>query len=272
MSLPNSSRRASNARSLASAAGSMADESPCPCWGCSEPVGSIDAPIAMTWIIPLCHFEASIGRNAAPTDRKQKNAIVHRGRSFYYGDASPIAELAALRLRHDNFAEETMLRFDARQGRFNLEGSMMTRREMLLASIACAASPESFATSDQAAVIGSTVFDWEAIPSRPTESGSVRSFCKSRTATLEELEIHATTLEPGKSPHPPHRHPNEELVIVWRGTLDALENGEWKRVGPGSVIFSASNQLHGLRNPGNEPAVYHVVNWKSASTPQESRS
>jgi quercetin dioxygenase-like cupin family protein len=57
------------------------------------------------------------------------------------------------------------------------------------------------------------------------------------------------------------------MVIVQKGTLDVLENGEWKRVGPGSVIFNASNQLHGLKNSGTEQAVYHVINWKTAATP-----
>ena len=33
-----------------------------------------------------------------------------------------------------------------------------------------------------------------------------------------------------------------------QGTVETLSNGEWKRVGPGSVIFNSSNQLHGLRN------------------------
>jgi XRE family transcriptional regulator, regulator of sulfur utilization len=148
---------------------------------------------------------------------------------------------------------------------------MITRRDMLAASVACAALPGALAFGDQASAMGSTVFDWSAVPEQPNANGSVRSFCKSPTATLDELEIHATTLDAGKSPHPPHRHPNEELVILWKGTLEAFENGEWKRIEPGSVVFSASNQLHGLRNPGNEPAVYHVVNWKSARTPQENR-
>jgi len=54
-------------------------------------------------------------------------------------------------------------------------------------------------------------------------------------------------------------------VIVREGTIEALVNGEWKRVGPGSVIFNASNQLHGLRNVGSTSATYHVINWNSAA-------
>ncbi len=144
---------------------------------------------------------------------------------------------------------------------------MITRRVMLFNSIAVAAVPETFAMAGSPSAMGSTVFDWNAIQAQPTEYGWVRSFCRARTATVDELEIHATTLDPGKSPHPPHRHANEEIVILWKGELEVLENDQWTRVGPGSVIFSASNQLHGLRNPGSEPAVYHVVNWKSSATP-----
>ena len=51
--------------------------------------------------------------------------------------------------------------------------------------------------------------------------------------------------------------------------MEALVNGDWKRVGPGSVIFFASNQLHGLRNVGTVPAVYHVINFKTAATPAD---
>jgi quercetin dioxygenase-like cupin family protein len=53
------------------------------------------------------------------------------------------------------------------------------------------------------------------------------------------------------------------LVIVKEGTLEVLVNGEWKRVGPGSVIFNASNQMHAIRNVGEGPATYHVINWSS---------
>jgi len=75
-----------------------------------------------------------------------------------------------------------------------------------------------------------------------------------------------TTLNPGATSHAPHKHANEELVIVKEGTVEALVNGEWKRVGPGSVIFNASNQLHGIRNVGSMSATYHVINWTSPGT------
>ncbi len=146
---------------------------------------------------------------------------------------------------------------------------MITRRDLVVAVIAAVCTASGFALAEKLPLLGSAVFDWNTIAATPTDTGSARSFFKMRTATLDQLEVHVTTLNPGKEPHPPHRHPNEEMIIVRQGTLEALVNGEWKRAGPGSVIFFASNQLHGLRNAGSEPAVYHVINWKTAATPAE---
>jgi len=146
---------------------------------------------------------------------------------------------------------------------------MITRRDLMVALIAVTCTVGAYAVADELPLIGSSVFDWNTVPAKPTDVGSVRSFFKVRTPTLEQLEVHVTTLNPGKSPHPPHRHPNEEMLIIRQGTVEALINGEWKKVGPGSVIFFASNQLHGLRNVGTDPAVYHVINFKTAATPVE---
>jgi XRE family transcriptional regulator, regulator of sulfur utilization len=114
-------------------------------------------------------------------------------------------------------------------------------------------------------VMQSTTFDWNSIAVKQTDVGSVRQFFRNPTITLDELECHVTTLNPGLSSHPPHKHANEELVIIREGNVEVLSNGEWKKVGPGSVVFNASNQLHALKNIGSTPAVYHVINWKSPS-------
>jgi XRE family transcriptional regulator, regulator of sulfur utilization len=147
---------------------------------------------------------------------------------------------------------------------------MIRRRDIAVGVIVLVATLGARAAVDEArTLIGPSIYDWTKITARKTEVGEVRFFFRGPTKTLEELEVHVTTLDPGKASHPPHKHPNEEMVIVGEGTVEALVDGEWKRVGPGSVIFNASNVMHGLRNVGRGPATYHVINWKSERTPKE---
>ncbi len=94
---------------------------------------------------------------------------------------------------------------------------------------------------------------------RVTEAAVFRALVDTVTANLSRLEIHVTTLGPGKEPHPPHRHAHEELMVIRSGTLEVLQNGITRRAGPGAVIFEASNELHGLRNPGPDSATYVVI-------------
>jgi quercetin dioxygenase-like cupin family protein len=119
-------------------------------------------------------------------------------------------------------------------------------------------------------VMGSAAIDWDSIQAKPTQTGFTRKFFEQPTATLELLECHVTTLNPGENSHPPHKHPEEELVVVKEGTVEVLVNGQWKRVGPGSVIFNACNVEHALRNAGDQPATYHVFMWRSSATPKRS--
>src|SRR5713226_9473810 len=62
-----------------------------------------------------------------------------------------------------------------------------------------------------AAVMGSTAVSWEEIQARPSGTGvtKAKQVFKDPTATLDELELHVSTLPPGQSPHPPHKHPDE---------------------------------------------------------------
>lgn len=143
---------------------------------------------------------------------------------------------------------------------------MITRRDILVALFAVVVTLGGVAAHSQTAVMRSALFEWNAVPAKQTDVGAVRQFFKSPTATLDELELHVTTLNPGVSSHPPHKHPNEELVIVKEGTVEALVNGELRKAGPGSVIFNASNELHSIKNIGTVPATYHVINWRSPGT------
>ena len=139
----------------------------------------------------------------------------------------------------------------------------MRKLGLVLAAFLTGALSTSSAAPAGPPVLSSTAVTWEEIQAKGPAGSRARQVFKNPTATLDELELHVTTLPPGQDSHPPHKHPDEELIIIKQGTLEAMVNGETRRVGPGSVIFQAANQLHGIRNVGDTPAVYHVIRWNS---------
>src|SRR4030095_4534331 len=141
---------------------------------------------------------------------------------------------------------------------------MITRRDVVVAIIACCATfgVVGLAQSDRR-LMTSAVFDWEKIAVKETKTGSTRDFFRSPTATLDQLECHVTTVKAGEASHAAHSNTEEELIIVKEGTIESVQNGQTERVGPGSIIFESSNQLHGLRNVGSTTATYYVIKWYS---------
>ena len=146
----------------------------------------------------------------------------------------------------------------------------MTRRELTLVSITALLMciPLAIVANNRRLVVTlpSCTIEWNTVKVTPTKVGEKRQFLDSPTETLDNLEMHVTTLNPGEYAHQPHQHPEEELTIVKEGTVEALVNGELKRVGPGSVIFQAPNRLHGIQNVGTPRATYHVLKWRTAKT------
>jgi len=107
--------------------------------------------------------------------------------------------------------------------------------------------------------LGSAAFDWARLAAVPTKSGERRDILDSPTPTLARLESHVTTLRPGEAPHASHAHPDEEIVIVKEGGLEVTIGDRVEHVGPGSMIFFASNEPHGVRNAGETPATYYII-------------
>lgn len=140
----------------------------------------------------------------------------------------------------------------------------MTLRDLYVAVLASMATAGVMSwTQPGPEVMGSRAVEWSEMEARQTKVGEVRQVFRAPTATLDELELHVTTLRPGETPHAPHQHPDEEVIIIREGTVETLLGDRTQRVGPGSVIFQAANQPHGIRNVGDVPAVYHVIKWNS---------
>jgi quercetin dioxygenase-like cupin family protein len=149
----------------------------------------------------------------------------------------------------------------------------MTRRELsfLVLGLAAGAAATVFAhggdkadaVDSRPAFLPSGVYAWDALPVEKTQSGERRAVFDSATATLDRLETHVTTLDAGTAPHAAHRHPDEELIFVREGAIEATINGVAHTAPAGSIIFYAANDLHGMRNAGSAKASYFVLRWTS---------
>src|SRR5687767_14402931 len=139
----------------------------------------------------------------------------------------------------------------------------MTRRELSFLILGLATGAVATAIGQVDTALSSGVYAWAELPVEKTASGERRAVFDAATATVDRLETHVTTVNAGTASHAAHRHPDEELVYVREGVIEATVNGVAKLAPAGSVIFFASNDLHGMRNAGGTPASYFVLRWTS---------
>jgi quercetin dioxygenase-like cupin family protein len=141
---------------------------------------------------------------------------------------------------------------------------MITKRDLAAAAIAASITLACASMADEPGkLLDSTAWQWNDLVAKRTDVGELRSVVRQPTRTLDELEMHITTLNPNTASHPPHTHPNEEMVIVKEGTLKAHVNGKEIVVPAGGTLFFASMQPHAVQNIGDTPATYYVINWAS---------
>jgi quercetin dioxygenase-like cupin family protein len=111
----------------------------------------------------------------------------------------------------------------------------------------------------QQKALPSKAFKYEDLPVSVNGQNKTRAVMSGETHSGFPFDLHMTELGPGQAPHEPHKHVHEELLMLQSGVLDATITGQTTRVTAGSVVYLASNDLHGWRNPGPGTAQYFVL-------------
>ena len=71
--------------------------------------------------------------------------------------------------------------------------------------------------------------------------------------------IKLSVVDPGKSTHAPHQHPQDEFFFVLEGTAEFYLDGKTVEVGPYTSLYCPSNSMHGISNAGNTQLKYLVM-------------
>ena len=113
--------------------------------------------------------------------------------------------------------------------------------------------------------IESKSYNWDDLKPVKDENRMRRQYVDGSTTLIRNLKIHTSTVEAGEAPHPPHKHDDqEELVIVKEGNLKATIKDQARVLGPGSVIYVMPHDEHGFVNAGTIPCTYFIVKFKTA--------
>jgi mannose-6-phosphate isomerase-like protein (cupin superfamily) len=129
----------------------------------------------------------------------------------------------------------------------------LSRRDLSLLLPALAAAAE------DRRMLTSKALKYEDLPVKLNGQNKGRAVFDGETHPGARVELHMTEPGPGQAPHPPHQHPHEEVLMLRRGLLHATFGGKTTQLTAGSVIYVASNELHGWKTPGPKPAEYFVI-------------
>ena len=91
--------------------------------------------------------------------------------------------------------------------------------------------------------------------------GDLRVFMEGATEQLKGLTVGNLALKPGSTPHPPHRYPEEEILLITEGNGEIFLEGKTPKVAAGDLMYAGSNRLHGITASDDAPMTFYYVKW-----------
>jgi mannose-6-phosphate isomerase-like protein (cupin superfamily) len=119
-----------------------------------------------------------------------------------------------------------------------------------------------------------------AIPLPPDEKRGWKPhrLFRGSTADVRSLTCHVSVLTHGHCPHPPHRHDEEELLLLLAGEVDLIlpdapssPGNPRTRLQPGQLVYYPAQFAHTLEAVSEEPANYLMFKWRADAVEATSR-
>lgn len=104
------------------------------------------------------------------------------------------------------------------------------------------------------------VFSYEEMKVRTMPNGAeARSVFSGTLATGETVGAHESMQPAGTAVPALHKNQHSELIVVQQGTLEFDHDGKAEHASPGSIIYIPIGTMHAVKNAGDGPAKYVVI-------------
>jgi mannose-6-phosphate isomerase-like protein (cupin superfamily) len=104
--------------------------------------------------------------------------------------------------------------------------------------------------------------DWSELTMKKTDKGESRAIFSQPTMSLKNINMHATTLDPGQISHPQHVHRAEEIILLRSGKVRMHIADRYIPAKGGDLVFLPSGVPHDLENGNTSRAEYFALQWE----------
>jgi mannose-6-phosphate isomerase-like protein (cupin superfamily) len=92
--------------------------------------------------------------------------------------------------------------------------------------------------------------------------GDQRIYFDGSTGQLRALTVGSLALKAGMVPHPPHQHPEEEIMLVTEGTGVITVETKSYQAGAGSMMYCSAQRMHGI-TAGPHGLTFYFYKWRA---------
>lgn len=119
---------------------------------------------------------------------------------------------------------------------------------------------------ERAAAVAAQTITLDRVQMKPVEDqgkavGQNGIYVSGDTPASSKFVTGRFIIAPGQTPHKPHTHVEEEVMIVESGHGEIFCDGKTTAIGPGSVMYTTPEAPHGIVNTGKEPLTFYYVKW-----------
>lgn len=94
----------------------------------------------------------------------------------------------------------------------------------------------------------------------PESWGHSREYYAGKSNYLKDISVKAAVVNSGEQMHPPHKHAEEEFIMILEGQGTWTVGRKNSSASVGDMLYAEPDSLHGLRNTGANPL--RVVSFK----------